>query len=122
MLAREKFFLSARAALRDVDGGEKTAIRMLPVENQFHVSSPFELLQDQLVHARSGIDQRGGNDRKRSAFFDLARCSEHLARNFQGARINTAGHRATATAMHAVVSTGHTCNGVKQNKNIPACF
>ena len=58
----KKFLFLARAAFGDVDGGEKAAVGKLAVEDQLHVASAFELLEDQFVHARTSIDQRRGQD------------------------------------------------------------
>src|SRR5207247_191732 len=43
---------------------------------------------------------------------------EHLARDFQSARIHTAGHCATTAAMNAIVGACYAGNGIKQYKNV----
>ena len=66
--------------------------------------------------------KRRGDNGQRAAFFDFAGGGEHFARNFQRARIDTAGHRAAAAAMHAVVGAGDAGDGIEQNENILARF
>ena len=120
ILRGEKFLLLARAALGDVNGRIEPAIRELAVEDQLHVARAFELLENQLVHARTGVHQRRGEDGQRAAFLDLARGGEHLARDFQRTGIHAAGHRAAAAAVDAVVGAGHAGDGVEQHEYILA--
>src|SRR5256885_11766354 len=58
-----KEFLFARARSLDIDRRENTAINQSTVEMDFHVTSAFELFEDDFIHPRAGIDERGG-DRK----------------------------------------------------------
>ena len=51
--------LLARAGLVDVDGGEDAAVGELAVEHDLRVAGALELLEDHLVHARAGVDERG---------------------------------------------------------------
>ena len=122
VFGREKFFLLARAALGDVQGGEEPAVGELAVQDQFHVAGAFELLENQFVHARAGVHQGGGDDGQRAALLDLAGGGEHLARNFQRAGIHAAGHGAAAAAMDAVVGAGDAGDGIQQDKNVPPAF
>ena len=59
----EQLFFAARARLRDVDRRPDAAVGQLAVEHQLHVAGALELLEDQLVHAAAGVDQRGADDR-----------------------------------------------------------
>jgi len=43
------------------------------------VAGALEFLEDHLVHAAAGVDQRGGNDRQRAAFLDVARRAEETS-------------------------------------------
>src|SRR5262249_60936435 len=90
------FFSSAR--LRDIDRREDSSLCEFAVKDKFQVASALELLKDHFVHLAAGIDQRGGNDRERAAFFSLSGRTEELAREFERARVHAASHRAPATA------------------------
>ena len=57
-----------------------------PVEVDFAVAGALELLVDHVVHARAGVDQRGGEDRERAAFLDVARRAEEALRPLQRVR------------------------------------
>src|SRR6185312_2474317 len=52
----ELFFAGARAL--DVDGREDALVDELAVEDDFHVAGALELFEDDLVHARAGVDER----------------------------------------------------------------
>src|ERR1044072_1819005 len=82
-LADQQFFL-ARAGALQVDCREQSLIAQATIEVDFRVTSSFELFEDHVVHARAGIDQRGRDDRQRTAFFDVARGAEETLRTLQG--------------------------------------
>ena len=46
----------------------------------FHVAGAFELFEDDVIHARAGVDQGGGDDRQRAPFFDVTRGTEEALR------------------------------------------
>ncbi len=104
----------------NVNGRKQPPVGKLSVEDQLHVARALEFLKNQFVHARPGINQRRRQNRKRSAVLNLAGRCEHLARNFQRARIHAAGHRSSAAAMHAVVRAGDARQRIHQNKNVLA--
>src|SRR5699024_7256134 len=55
-----------------VDGREDALVRELAAEAQLHIACSLELLEDDLVHLRSGLDQRRGEDGQRTAALDVA--------------------------------------------------
>src|SRR5688572_30346439 len=57
----EKLF-PARAGKEDIDGWINALITDLAIEHHLHVAGAFELLEDQLIHAAAGFDQRGGHN------------------------------------------------------------
>src|SRR5438552_2227851 len=59
--------LATRSARVDVDGRPEALLGNLAVEDQLGVAGALELLENQLVHPRAGIDQRRGDDRQRAA-------------------------------------------------------
>ena len=62
-----------------------------PVEVDLHVAGTLELLVDHVVHPRAGVDQRGGDDRERPTFLDIARGTEEPLRTLQRVGVHTAG-------------------------------
>src|SRR4029450_11133808 len=90
-----RHFFVARASLLNVDRREDTLVGELPVEMDFHVAGALELLEDHVVHARAGVDERGRDDRERAPLLDLARGAEEALRLLQGVRIETAGEDLT---------------------------
>src|SRR3989304_4737512 len=56
-LFEQELFLS-RPGLVDVDGREDPLLRDFPVEDEFHVPRPLELLEDDLVHPAARLAQR----------------------------------------------------------------
>ena len=82
---------AARAAAVDVDRRPDALVDQLAVEHDLQVAGAFELLEDHLVHLAAGVDQRGGDDRQRAAFFDLAGRAEEPLGPLQGVGVDAAG-------------------------------
>ena len=68
----------------------------LAVENQLHVSSAFELLENDFIHAAVGVDERGGNDRQGTCLLGVPGRGKDPTRDFHGAGIDPARHGASA--------------------------
>src|SRR5690606_6384432 len=68
----DKQFLLAGSGPLQVDGREQTLIGESAVEVDLTVTSSLELLEDNIVHSGSGVDQRSCNDRERSAFLNVS--------------------------------------------------
>src|SRR5882762_7319056 len=75
-LGRHEQLLLARSRAVDVDRREDALVRDLAVEHELRVTGALELLEDDLVHARAGLDQRGRDDGERSPVLDVARGAE----------------------------------------------
>jgi hypothetical protein len=90
VLVDQQLFL-AGARLADVERREDALVRDLAVEDDFRVTGALELFEDDFVHAAAGIDQRGGDDRQRTAFLDVARGAEEALRTLQRIGVDTAG-------------------------------
>ena len=110
------------AGQENIDRRINALIADFAVQHHFHVAGAFEFLEDQLVHAAAGFDQRGGDDGERASFFGVARGRENFARNFHGAGVDTAAHGASATAHRIVESAGRARDGIEQNENVLARF
>src|SRR6478672_8195747 len=89
LLRQQQFFLP-RAALLDVDGGEHATVHQLAIEVDFHVARALELFEDDLIHARAGVDQRRGDDGQRAALFYVARRAEEPLRPLQRVAVHAA--------------------------------
>ena len=86
-----KEFLFTRTALDDIDRRVNPAVGKSAVEDEFHVTGSLKLLKDDLIHTRSGVDQCGGDDRQRSALFDVAGSSKEAFGFMQRTGIDTPG-------------------------------
>ena len=84
----------------------------------FHVTGSFELFENNLVHARSGIDQRRGDDGEGSALLDVTGRTEKPFRFMQGVGIDTAGKNFSGVRLDGIVSAGQTGDGIKEDHNI----
>src|SRR5690348_8603578 len=100
-LLDQQLFL-AGARLADVERGEDALVGDLAVEHDFAVAGALELLEDDLVHLRSGVDQRRGDDRQRAAFLDVARGTEETLRPLQRIGIDAAGQDLARARHHRV--------------------
>src|SRR5690606_24303857 len=72
LLGREQLLFATGARGVDVDGREDALVGEGTREPELHVAGALELLEDRLVHLRSGLDERGREDRQRAAALDVA--------------------------------------------------
>jgi hypothetical protein len=77
-LVKQQFF-AAGTALADVDRRPNASVGQASIEDQFHITGTFELLENRFVHPAVGIDQRGSDDRQRAAFLECAGGCEQLS-------------------------------------------
>jgi hypothetical protein len=70
---REQELFAARCRAVDVDRWIAASVGELAVEHDLAVPGALELLEDNLVHARAGLDQRGADDREAAALLEVAR-------------------------------------------------
>src|SRR5271166_4103759 len=73
---RHEQFLLPGPGPCDIHGREGALVGDFAVEDDLGVPGALELFEDDFVHARTGIDERGGDDRQRAAFFDIPRRAE----------------------------------------------
>src|SRR4051812_47373888 len=83
----------SRRARGDVQSRENPLVGYVAIQRQLHIASSFELLEDDLIHSASGIDQAGGDDRETAAVLDLSGSAEEPFGNFEGPIVEAAGHR-----------------------------
>src|SRR6185437_8765293 len=67
---REEQLLLAGRALVDVEAREDALLHELAIEVDLAVARALELLEDDLVHARAGVNERRGDDGQRAALLD----------------------------------------------------
>ena len=85
----------------------------------FHVASgALEFFKDHRVHHRAGIDQGGGENGQRTAFFDVARGTEELLGTYQGGRFDTTRHDTAGIRCFGIVGTRQTGDRVEQDDDI----
>src|SRR3984957_13358602 len=89
-LVGDELFL-AGAGTVDVDRREHALLGDAPVEVDFAVARALELLVDDIVHLRAGVDERGGEDREAAALLDVARRAKEALGTLQGAGVDAAG-------------------------------
>jgi len=117
--ADEEFFL-AGAGLLNVDGGPDAPVGELTIKDKLHVTGAFEFLEDDFVHAAAGVDQGGGKDGERAAFFGVAGAAEDLFGQLQGTDIDAAAHGAAAGADPTVEGPAKAGDGVEQDDDVVA--
>src|SRR5262249_57246780 len=61
-LGRKELLLFAGARLGDVDRRENALLGEQAIQGDLAVSRPLELLENYLIHAAAGVDQRGTDD------------------------------------------------------------
>src|SRR5205823_6419938 len=113
----EQLFFSGAGTL-NINRGKGALVHQLAVENDFTVARSFEFFEDDIVHAGTSVDERGGNDGQRAAFFDVPRGTEETLRTLQSVGVHAAGKNFTAGRDNRVVGAGQTGNRVEQNHNI----
>jgi hypothetical protein len=117
LLRDEQLFLP-RAALLDVDGREHAPVGELPIEVDLHVAGALELLEDHVVHARAGVDERGGDDGERAALLDVARRAEEALRPLQGVAVHAAREHLARRRHHGVVGAREARDRVEQDDDV----
>ena len=108
----EDELLTAGATTQDVDRGVDVHFRDAAVEYELHVSGAFELLEDELIHAAVGLDERRSKDGEGACGASVARSCEETARGLQCLGVNTAAHGATAAALCIVVGACEAGDGL----------
>ncbi len=119
--ALQKEFLAAGAGFEDVCGGVVHLFGDLAIEHEFHVTGAFEFLEDEVVHAATGLDKGGGEDGEGTGFTGVACGGEEAARDFQGTDTDTTGHGGTAL-FGVVEGAGEAGDGVQQDEDVLTAF
>ena len=130
LLETQELLLTARPAGPDVDRGIDALFGERAIELDLAVPRALELLEDHVVHSRSGLHEGRGNDRQRSA---ARRCRDGAGRSKECLRlrhrrcIESARQGAARASFRRIVSSGHARERIENDDDIlsdldePAC-
>src|SRR5690625_4389982 len=116
----EEQVLTPRARLEDVDSREDAALLEATGEVKLHVAGTLELLEDHVVHARTGLHQRGSKDRERTTAANVPGGTEEALGPVQRAGIETAREGTAGRRRHEVVRAGEPGDRVEQDHHVTA--
>src|SRR5256885_12781974 len=84
----------------------------------FAVAGALDLLVDDVVHLRAGIDERRGEDRETAAFLDIARRAEEALGTLQRVGIHAAGQHLAGGRHHGVVGARQPGDRIQQDHHV----
>src|SRR5438270_500441 len=116
--ALEEELLVAGGRAVHVDGGVDAPLGQFAVEAQLHVAGALELLEDDLVHPRTRLDEGGGEDRQRPTLFDVPGRPEELLGWVQSRRVDAAGEDAARRRRRQVVGPGQAGDAVEDDDDV----
>ena len=116
-IGQKEFFFAGGAAI-DVEAGEDAFFHQFAIEMDFAVPGSFELFEDDFVHTGAGIDQGGGDDGQRAAFFEVSRGAEEALGFVQGVGIHAAGEDFSAGGDDGIVGAGQARDGVEHDDDV----
>src|SRR6266536_2912020 len=119
LVAEQQLLLTGRGGV-DVEGGEDAALGQLAVQPNLHVPGALELLEDDLVHARAGVHQRGREDRQRAAVLDISGRAEEALGRVERRGVDAAGEDLAARGGGEVVGTRQAGDAVQQDHHVLA--
>jgi hypothetical protein len=82
------------------------------------VAGALELLVDDVVHARAGVDQGRGEDRQAAALLDVARGAEETLRALQRVGVHAAGQHLAGRRHDGVVGARQAGDGIEQDDHV----
>ena len=91
-MGKQQIFPSGAGTV-EVDCGEDAAFGKFAVEMDFHIARTLEFFVNDVVHARAGINERGGDYGERTAVFYISRTAEEPLGGVERAGVDTAGKR-----------------------------
>src|SRR6202008_2682733 len=121
LVRTEELVFTTRAAGRDIDSGEDSFLGKRPIQLDLAVTGALEFLEDDVVHPRPGLDERGRDDGERSAAVlgsDRTRGAEESLRSGHRRRIESARECAPGAALDSVVSACHTRDRIENDDDI----
>ena len=115
---RHQQLFPAGAGTIDVDRGVEALLGHLAIEMDFEVAGALEFFVDHVVHAAAGVDQRRGQNRETTAFFDVARRAEETLGLLQRVGVHAAGEHLAGRGLHGVVGTRQAGDGIQQDDHV----
>ena len=85
---------------------------------KLHITRGLELLEDNLVHLRAGIDERCGQDRKRSAMLDISGSTEEPLGHLHRVGVDTTGKDLAGMRHLGIICPGQPRDRIEQDHNI----
>ena len=85
---------------------------------QFHIARALKLLVDHIIHARAGINEAGGNNRKRAAVLDVTGGTKEAFGRIERHGVNATGEGATTWGHIKIVGPGEASDRVHENDHI----
>src|SRR6266571_3206866 len=119
LVSEQQLLLAGRGTVH-VQRREDATLGELAVQPDLHVPGGLELLEDDLVHARAGVHQRGRQDRQRAAVLDVAGRSEEALGRVQRRGVDTAGQDLAAGRGGKVVGARQAGDAVEQDHHVLA--
>src|SRR6266571_4151577 len=119
LVSEQQLLLAGRGTVH-VQCREDATLGELAVQPDLHVPGGLELLEDDLVHARAGVHQRGRQDRQRAAVLDVAGRSEEALGRVQRRGVDTAGQDLAAGRGGQVVGARQAGDAVEQDHHVLA--
>ena len=108
--------------MADIDGRVDPAVGQPAVETKLHVAGAFELLKNDLVHPRTGLDECGTHDGEAAALLDVAGGTEEPLRWVERGRVDATGEDSTAGRGRQVMCPGEPRHRIQQDHHIGAHF
>jgi hypothetical protein len=87
-------------------------------ESERSSTGALELLEDDLVHPASGVDQRGGDDRQGAALLDVPRRTEETLRFVERVGIDAARQNLSGVGHDHVLGAGEAGDRVEQDHDV----
>src|SRR6266498_106708 len=119
LVSEQQLLLAGRGTVH-VQCREDATLGELAVQPDLHVPGGLELLEDDLVHARAGVHQRGRQDRQRAAVLDVAGRSEETLGRVERRGVDAAGEDLAARRGGEVVGTRQAGDAVEQDHHVLA--
>lgn len=116
----DKQLFISRSAFSQVDGRIDSFVRQFAIKHDLGITRSFELLENDLIHATTRIDESRGNERQGTTAFDIAGRTEDLAGNIHRLGIQSPGKRATTSLLVQVEVATESGQRVEQHHYVLA--
>src|SRR4029079_13481411 len=110
--------LATGARALDVDRREDALLGELPVEDELRVAGALELLVNDVIHARAGVDQARPDDREGAALLDVPGGPEEPLGRIQRDRVAATRQRPAGRRESQVVGARKPGDRVEQDHDV----